>query len=160
MNVLLRLTALASLLCLQACVSTDDTRLPAGGGFNQAAVNAQIQSEKPGDYWIGRRYFKKDYRFWGYVRRPGQSWKTAQLVMINEQRKFVPDREAGTIGMDHNYEYILYGNFSGQKVYEPPSNRFLPEFVLTGYKLSSTNPPNIYATGRGNPYVATIEAPF
>ena len=42
---------------------------------------------------IGRRYFKPDFKFWGYVRGPGQSWSTAQLVMLNEKQKLAPDRE-------------------------------------------------------------------
>ena len=46
--------------------------------------------EPPGDYFIGRRYFKPDYKFWGYVRKPGQPWTTAQLVMLNEKFKLAP----------------------------------------------------------------------
>ena len=52
-----------------------------------AACPAKIQAEPPGDYFIGRRYYKQDYQFWGYVRRPGQPWSTAQLVMFNEKEK-------------------------------------------------------------------------
>ncbi|MDQ3622430.1 MAG: hypothetical protein M3463_08085, partial [Verrucomicrobiota bacterium] len=37
-----------------------------------------IRAEPPGDYYIGRRLFKKDYKFWGYVRRPGQPWSSAK----------------------------------------------------------------------------------
>ena len=96
---------------------------------------AQIQAEPPGDYFIGRRYFKPDYHFWGYVRRPGQPWTTAQLVMLNENQKLAPDREQINFGFDNNYEYKLYGRFSGDKVYEPASNGVYPEFVLKGYEL-------------------------
>ena len=44
--------------------------------FNRRRFNmaASIQAEPPGDYFIGRRYYKPDYNFWGYVRRPGQPW--------------------------------------------------------------------------------------
>jgi len=140
-------------LTLQACQTFN--------GIQSAQINEGIRNEKPGNYWIGRRYFKKDYRFWGYVRAPGQPWSTAKLVMINEQRKLLPDREANDIGGDNNYEYILYGSFSGQNVYEPPSNRFLPEFVLTDYRVISTNPPAILTPGGqgANPFSTTIEAP-
>ncbi len=103
-----------------------------------------IQAEVPGDYFIGRRYFKKEFHFWGYVRRPGQPWKTAQLVVLNEKRRLAPDREELRIGSDNNYEYKLRGYFSGDKVYELVSNRFLPEFVLQDYELRSTNPPPIF----------------
>ena len=103
-----------------------------------------IQAEPPGDYFIGRRYYKPDFKFWGYVRRPGQPWTTAHLVMLNENEKLAPDREQVNFGYDNNYEYRLYGHFSGDKVYEPASNGFYPEFVLNGYQLISTNPPPIF----------------
>ncbi len=95
-----------------------------------------------------------DYKFWGYVRKPGQPWSTAELVMLNEKEKLAPDRERLEFGSDNNYEYKLYGNFSGDKVYEPASNGIYPEFVLKGYELISTNPPPIFRSqmsGRSNP---------
>src|ERR1051326_2045352 len=109
-----------------------------------AALGAGGAAEPPGDYYIGRRYFKPDFKFWGYIRRPGQDWSTAQLVMLNEKQKLAPDRERLAFGSDNNYEYKVYGYFSGDKVYEPASNGIYPEFVLTGYELISTNPPPIF----------------
>jgi hypothetical protein len=47
-------------------------------------------------------------------------------------------------GSDNNYEYKLYGSFSGDKVYEPASNHIYPEFVLKGYEVISTSPPPIF----------------
>ena len=69
-------------------------------GIQQARIDmaARIQAEPPGDYFIGRRYFKPDYKFWGYVRKPGQPWTTAQLVMLNEKLKLAPDREQLSFG--------------------------------------------------------------
>jgi hypothetical protein len=64
--------------------------------------------------------------------------------MLNEKQKLAPDRERVDIGSDNNYEYKLYGSFSGDKVYEPASNGIYPEFVLKGYQLVSTNPPPIF----------------
>jgi hypothetical protein len=115
-------------------------------GIQQARIEMaqRIAVESPGDYFIGRRYYKPDYKFWGYVRRPGQPWSTAQLVMLNETQKLAPDREQFNFGVDNNYEYKLYGNFSGEKVYEPASNTIYPEFVLKGYELISTNPTPIF----------------
>lgn len=115
-------------------------------GIQQARVAAaqSIASEAPGDYYIGRRYYKPDFKFWGYVRRPGQPWSTAQLVMLNEKQKLAPDRQALNFGSDNNYEYKLYGSFSGEKVYEPASNTIYPEFVLKNYELISTTPPPIF----------------
>ena len=60
--------------------------------------------------------------------------------MLNENQKLAPDREQMNFGCDNNYEYKLYGRFSGDKVYEPASNGVYPEFVLKGYELISTNP--------------------
>jgi hypothetical protein len=111
-------------------------------------VAAAIAAEAPGDYFIGRRYYKSDYKMWGWVRRPGQPWKTAQLVMLNENTMLAPDRAAGTLGIDNNHEYRLQGRFTGGKVYEPASNGFYPEFVLTGHELRSSAPPLIYRDRR------------
>ncbi|MEO6872830.1 MAG: hypothetical protein ABI233_11500 [Chthoniobacterales bacterium] len=132
-------------------------------GIQQAriAMQQRIQTEPPGNYFIGRRYYKPDFKFWGYVRRPGQPWSTAVLVMLNENQKLAPDREQVNFGFDNGYQYRLYGHFSGDKVYEPASNGFYPEFVLKGYQLISTNPPPIfksqYTRTGGNRY--QIEKP-
>ena len=114
-------------------------------GVQTPRFNSQMLSqEAPGDYWIGRRYYKTDYKFWGYVRRPGQPWSTAKLVMMNEQQKLAPDRAGGHIGGDNGYEYKLEGDFSGESVYEPASNGVYPEFVLKNYELRSISPPRIF----------------
>lgn len=104
----------------------------------------RIAAEPPGDYYIGRRYFKPDFKFWGYVRRPGQPWSASRLVMLNEKQKLAPDRAQVKFGYDNNYEYKLFGFFSGDKVYEPASNRLYPEFILKDFQLISTNPPPIF----------------
>ena len=95
-------------------------------GIQQAKIEMaqRIASEPAGDYFIGRRYYKPDFKFWGYVRRPGESWSSAQLVMLNEKQKLAPDREPLNFGSDNNYEYKLY--------------------VLKGYELISTNPAPIF----------------
>lgn len=111
---------------------------------SHAAMATQIAAEPPGDYYVGRRYYKMYFKFWGYVRRPGQPWSTAKLVMLNEKQKLAPDRAKLSFGSDNNYEYRLYGNFTGQTVYEPASNGFYPEFLLKNYELISTNPLPIF----------------
>jgi hypothetical protein len=115
-------------------------------GIQQAKIQVEqrIAAEPPGDYYIGRRYFKRDYKFWGYVKRPGQPWSSAQLVMLNEKQKLAPDRAELKFGDDNNYEYKLYGYFTGDRVYEPASNRIYPEFLLKNYQVISTNPPPIF----------------
>src|SRR5690242_6293437 len=107
-------------LLLAGCITSE----PTGIQTSKAAMTQQIAAEPPGDYFIGRRYFKPDFKFWGYVRKPGQPWSTAQMVMLNEEKKLAPDREQMNFGSDNNYEYKLYGHFSGETVYEPASNGF------------------------------------
>jgi len=130
----------------------------------RAAVAASIASESPGNYYIGRRYYKPDFKFWGYVRKPGQPWSSAELVMMNEKQKLAPDRQANAFGSDNNYEYKLIGSFSGEKVYEPASNTIYPEFVLKDYQVISTNPPPIFPSqlsgrAQGQTSRLTIEKP-
>lgn len=127
----------------------------------RAAMNQAILAESPGNYFVGRRMHKKDYKVWGWVREPGKPWKTAQLVMLNEQRTLAPDRQQNRIGSDNNYEYRLQGYFSGGMVYEPASDRFYPEFILTGAEVRSVQPANIYKYKRQNePSVRILEAPM
>ena len=106
---------------------------------------AQIAAEPQGDFYYGRRYFVKKTRFWGYLRTPGQSAKNAKLVIFNEAKKKNPDRfqEDGpspNYGFDNNYEYKIYGRYTGRTLYEPNSNQFLPEFLLTNYDLITREP--------------------
>jgi hypothetical protein len=127
----------------------------------QAAIAASIAAEKPGNYFVGRRLFKNDYKMWGWVRSPGQPWNTARLVMLNEQRRLAPDRATGTLGVDNNFEYHLRGYFSGDQVYEPASNRFYPEFVLTDYELIDRTPPLIFRERRAiDPAVRLLAPPL
>jgi hypothetical protein len=110
----------------------------------RAAMTAAIPTEPEGDYFIARRYYKVDYKFWGWVRKPRQPWTAAKLVMLNENAKLAPDRAIGKLGSDNNVEYKLFGSFSGETVYEPASNGFYPEFLLKGYEVISQTPANIY----------------
>lgn len=146
-------------LFLAGCATT-----PSGIQQAKIEMRQRIAAEPPGDYYIGRRYFKPVFKFWGYVRRPGQPWSTAQLVMLNEKEKLAPDRERLSFGSDNNYEYKLQGYFSGDKVYEPASNSVYPEFVLKSYEVISTNPAPIFksqGSGRAQAQTtsATIEKP-
>jgi hypothetical protein len=150
------LFSIAGLMLLGGCVNdlTHDQYVA------RAQMNDAIKTEAPGDYFIGRRYYKVDYKFWGFIRQPGQPWSSAKLVMMNEQTKLAPDRQKGVLGSDHGYEYKLYGRYSGDTVYEPASNSFYPEFVLTGYELISTNPAPILTTpGSNDPVRRIIDMP-
>jgi hypothetical protein len=142
-------------LWLGGCGTTQDDYTRSHATLNQA-----IAAEAPGNYFVGRRFFRRNYFFWGYIRRPQQPWSTAKLVMLNEQKTFAPDRQANAIGSDNNYEYRLQGYFSGQTVYEPASNSFYPEFVLTGYKIISERPSGIFRDSNAtNPDRLYIDKP-
>src|SRR5437762_10472400 len=138
--------SLASNLLLGAVFLTACQTMPQGIQQARIEMAQRIAAEPAGDYFIGRRYYKPDYKFWGYIRRPGQPWSTAEMVMLNEKQKLAPDRERLEFGSDNNYEYKLYGYFSGDKVYEPASNTIYPEFVLKSYEVISTNPPPIFSS--------------
>ena len=128
---------------------------------SRSAMTDTIKNEPLGDYYIGRRYYKVDYKFWGWVRKPGQPWSTAKMVMFNEHQKLAPDRAGGRLGTDNNFEYKLFGFFSGETVYEPASNGFYPEFVLTGYEVISETPANIYKVpGATDPQKRIISQPY
>jgi hypothetical protein len=152
---------LAGALALAGCDTTSPTP---GIQAARARMQQQIATETPGDYFIGRRYYKPDFKFWGYVRRPGQSWTAAKLVMLNEKLKLAPDREKLSFGSDNNYEYKLTGEFTGQTVYEPASNGFYPEFLVRNFELITTNPPPIFKSQMSGAAAAkttrlTIEKP-
>lgn len=115
---------------------------------DRRAIDASLAQEKLGNYYIGRRFYKVDYHMWGWVKKPGEPWKKAQLVMMNEQKTLVPNRAQGKIGSDNDYEYFLYGFYSGDKVYEPASDHFYPEFVLTKAVLVDKAAPLIYPDSR------------
>jgi hypothetical protein len=147
------LLALAALV-LTSCETVDRR------GPDRGALSAAIASEPRGDFFIGRRMYKKDYKMWGWVREPGRPWSTAKLVMMNEQMKLAPDREGGKMGTDNNFEYRLRGRFTGETVYEPASDRFYPEFQLAGHELISRTPPLIYLEKRQeDPGMRIIAAP-
>lgn len=116
------------------------------GGPTVEVRDAKIAAEETGDFYYGRRYFVNKTRFWGYLKKPRESWSRAKLVIFNESLKNSPDRmpENGPAGQryafDQNYEYKIRGSYTGREVYEPNSNQFLPEFRLTGYEVVDRNP--------------------
>ena len=146
--------AAAASLALTGCETTGTA------DAGRASMNAAISAEQPGNYFVARRMYKQDYKVWGWVREPGRPWKTAKLVMLNEQRTLAPDRAGGKIGTDNGYEYKLTGYFSGATVYEPASDGFYPEFILQSAEVRAVNPPNIYLQKRqNNPEVRILQPP-
>jgi len=151
----LALTLLFTTLLFSGCATADPNTQ------SRAAMLGEIKQEPLGNYYIGRRYYKVDYKFWGYVRKPGESWANAKMVMLNEQGKLAPDRELGKIGSDNGYEYKLYGDFTGETVYEPASNGFYPEFKLRGYELKNVSPAPIFKEqGALDPQRRIIAKPY
>ncbi len=148
----LRQPRLRSLLALAAAAaslvggSCSSTQISPSSNPLVRNRDARIAQEPTGDFYVGRRYFVKATRFWGYLRKPRQSWNKAQLVIFNETQRPSPDRlpEAGSgsnrHGFDHNSEYRIYGYFTGESVYDPASNRVFPEFMLRNYELISRTP--------------------
>jgi hypothetical protein len=159
MTALRRFAFIVFTLVLVGAFSGCET-MPSDDAMRRAAMNEAIRNEAPGNYFIGRRFYKVDYKMWGWVRQPGQPWSTAKLVMLNEQKVLAPDRQQGKLGTDNNVEYRLEGYFSGESVYEPASDTIYPEFVLTGYEVRATNPPLIFSTAReADPEVRILAPP-
>lgn len=107
---------------------------------------AEIAKEKPGDYYIGRRYYVPSTRFWGYLRKPQQSWRTALLVIMDESvcrnpdRGYEPPVKGAVFGTDQNVEYIVHGRYTDEKAYEPSTNLILPVFKATGFEVLNKQP--------------------
>ena len=120
------------------------------GGSDKGERKEAIASEQTGDFYIGRRYHVNRTWWWGYLRRPRQPWSKAQLVIFNQNVKRAPDNlpQSGPSGAhyayDNNYEYRIWGSFTGEDVYEPNSNQFLPEFRLTDYQLIDSAPGGLF----------------
>jgi hypothetical protein len=148
-SVILALLALSAALSLSSCVTGG-----AAAAEQLALRKASIAAEPRGDFYYGRRFHIERTQFWGYLRRPGQDWTSAKLVVMGEQQTKTPDRrpempnDGGlAYGFDHNHDYRICGHFSGKKIYDPNSNLFLPEFVLQRYELLNTHPGWLFKPG-------------
>lgn len=175
---LLFASALASLfVLLSSCASSSggsysSRSLVTGGGLGAPNMGPhpspehrkqQIANEETGNFYYGRRYFVQKTRFWGYLREPRQPWSQAKMVIFNENSKKQPDRfpEDGPPnrrhGMDQNYEYKIYGHYTGRTLYEVNSNQFLPEFALKSYELTDKDPGWLFTPkDHYNPYRVTL----
>lgn len=139
----LRRLGLPVLLLAAASCATTDPRSEQALQYRRM----EIAAEAPGNYFIGRRFHIPNTHFWGYVRRPGESWDKSRLVVVNERFMRQPDRypeipsgDGPAYGSDHNREYRLWGYFTGRRVYDPNSNMALPEFMLQRYEVKSLSP--------------------
>ncbi len=135
------LLSIFSILFLSQCMSLEDEC--------RAVIerDLQIVKEQKGDYYIGRRYYVPGTRFWGYLRKPAESWSSARLVLMSESLTKQPDRGPepprpnAVYGSDNNVEYIIYGEFDdGPMGYDPNSNQPLPVFKPTRYVVRDRDP--------------------
>lgn len=122
------------------------------GDAMMAQRRAEISAEPRGDHYIGRRYVLERLRIWGYLRRPGEPWTSAKLAIMDEERTTVPDRlpEFGPgkrWGYDHNQEYRVWGNFTGQKAYDPNADEEVAVFMPTRFELIDPSPGFLYKPG-------------
>lgn len=152
---ILCLSLLLALVSCQSWQSAGDPTRRSSARRKPNPISAQlvelrrqsIEQEEPGNYFIGRRFHLPKTHFWGYVRRPGQSWDSSRLVIMSEAKMRLPDRlpeipvdDDNGYGFDHNVEYRLEGKFSGRSIYDPNSNMVLPEFVPAKMEVRSRTP--------------------
>lgn len=129
---------LAPLLCQCDSLRSDCRAL--------ANREAEIAREAPGPYYVGRRYYVPYTRFWGYLRKPGESWRTAKLVIMDESLVHNPDRgyeppvKGATFGSDQNVEYFLQGSYTGEKAYDPSTDQILPVFRPSHFQVRDRQP--------------------
>ena len=141
-----RWCSVALLLVLAGCDGPEQSGLRAA----RLAQSQAILREPPGDYYVGRRYYNPNYKFWGYVRKPGQQWREAKLVMLNENgRSWRPTANRISSAWTTTSSTTCTGISPDQTVYEPASNRFYPEFMLTGWEIADKTPPSIFPPNSG-----------
>lgn len=120
--------------------------------------------------YTGRRWYVHapgaTCRFWGYIKKPGQTWAAARLTVLDEREGIrPPDRsevpgQAPFTGDDHNYEYSILGKFTGRSAYDPNSDLVLPVFAARNFILLSQNPGALPGVGEphDNGFVPAREA--
>ena len=111
----------------------------------------------------------KDFRHYAHQAhpKPGELWTSAKLVVMDETAGVLtPDRlkempESGNAhGFDHNYEYKVWGSYTGGKCYDPNADMELPLFAARKYELVNEKPGFLFKpSDRYNPkYIPAREA--
>ncbi len=72
MNAFLHRAASALAVTLFAVALQSCETMQSENSVRREQMNAAIRQEVPGNYFIGRRFYKDDYKMWGWVRQPGQ----------------------------------------------------------------------------------------
>ena len=122
------------------------------GDRMMAQRRSEILAEPRGNYFVGRRYVLPEMKFWGYLREPGAAWETAKIVLMDESVTRVPDRlpeegEGANWQYDHNYEYVIRGQYTGKTGYDPISNFQIPIFRPTSFELKRRDGGFLYLPG-------------
>ena len=135
-----------------------------------SALLSSCESTGSGVY-TGRRWFvhsgESQCRFWGYLKKPGQDWHSARLVILDENKGISPpDRPANPAGPprngdDHNTEYEVKGGFTGRTAYDPNSDLELPLFAARSFRVINPSPGPLPGVGypTQNTVVPGREAP-
>ncbi len=101
-----RVEAFFCAFLLAGCETISSTGVSNGLQVSPEA-SERVKSEQIGDYFIGRRLVGQHFYFWGYVKKPGENWDRAKLVMLNEKITLAPDR--GIACMD-TFPAIVFTN--------------------------------------------------
>lgn len=90
-----------------------------------------------GESWIGQRVVADRYAGWGWLKREGESWRSAKWIMVEEKPGVIlaPQRFYLRPEDDNNMQYRLYGSFASYKGYEPNVDTLTDVFVLKGFEV-------------------------
>jgi len=74
---------------------------------------------------------------WGWVKKNGKSWDSAQWIALQETPgvAVAPFRKLTKRDGDTNWEFKFWGSFASYKAYDPHLDELLPVFVLQGYEV-------------------------
>jgi hypothetical protein len=118
---------------LAGCASTEMPPPSSDPGPRLSSLGSQ-------PYWIGHRVYRENAMAWGWVKRAGDPWSKAQLVVIREEKAAAPHRSLGSLAADDSHEYRLYGSIWGRKAYDPVLNRYLEVLDLERYEPLGRQP--------------------
>src|SRR5258708_26763753 len=110
----LRIEAFFWVFLLIGCQTISRTTVSNGLEVSPEAAE-RVKTERLGDYFVGRRLVGQHFYFWGYVKKPGESWDRAKLVMLNENMARAPDRVRNASASDTHWDNRRCGIFSADR---------------------------------------------
>jgi hypothetical protein len=74
---------------------------------------------------------------WGWIKKEGQSWSSAQWIALQETPgvAVAPFRKLVSHEADDNWEFKFWGTIAPYKAYDPHLDEVVPVFVLQGYEV-------------------------